>query len=99
MLLSVFAIGIGFVLSNSTPLSIEKFLGKTPGYVLLEHHDHDWLTVGFATASGFAGLILAFVFYGKGGVTLSEQTSGKANFAIELSKSICLIFISITKLK
>lgn len=87
MLLSLFALGIGFGLSNFTPFSIETFLGKIPGYVIQDHHSHDWLTVGFATFAGLAGLILAFVFYGSGNVTISEQAIGKFNFAIELSKN------------
>ena len=87
LLLSVFAIGIGFVLSNFTPLSIEKFLANIPGYSVQTHHAHDWLTVGFATSSGLAGLFLAFVFYSKGSITISEQASAKSNFAIELSKN------------
>lgn len=87
LLLSVFAIGIGFVLSNFTSLSIEKFLSNIPGYSVLAHHSHDWLTVGFATSSGLAGLVLAFVFYSKGSVTISEQASAKSNFAIELSRN------------
>jgi len=87
MLLSLFALGIGFGLSNFTPFSIETFLGKIPGYLIQDHHSHDWLTVGFATFAGLAGLILAFVFYGSGNVTISEQAIGKSNFAIELSKN------------
>ncbi|NBR05654.1 MAG: NADH-quinone oxidoreductase subunit L [Planctomycetes bacterium] len=87
LLLSVFALGIGFLLSNFTPFSIENFLGNIPGYSLKGHHSHDWLTVGLATFAGLFGLTLAFVFYGKGSASISEQTSAKSNFAIELSKN------------
>jgi len=86
MIISIFAVGIGFALSNLTPFSIEGFLSKMPGYVVQVEHHHDWLTVGFATGAGVVGLFLAIAFYGKGG-TLSEQTPLKANFAIELSKN------------
>lgn len=87
LLLSVFAIGIGFGLSNLTPFSIERFLANIPGYNVQTHHEHDWLTMGFATSAGLVGLVLSFVFYGKGSVTISEQSLSKSNFLIELSKN------------
>ena len=64
VILSLFAVGIGFILSNATPFSIGKLLENLPGYGVLENHEHDLLTMTIATSAGVAGLVLSFVFYG-----------------------------------
>ncbi|MFM7099144.1 MAG: NADH-quinone oxidoreductase subunit L [Gemmataceae bacterium] len=87
VILSLFAVGIGFILSNATPFSIGKLLENLPGYGVLENHEHDLLTMTIATSAGVAGLVLSFVFYGTGKVILTDHLVPKTNFLVNLSRN------------
>lgn len=93
LVLSVFAFGIGLVLSSGTRLSFAGFLGNTrlPGlqtkYVMEGTTGHDWVTVGAATVAGLSGIFLAWWIYGRKQVTLDSGHGKQVGFLYQLSKN------------
>lgn len=93
LVLSVFALGIGFVLSSSTKFSLAGFLSNTrlPGlqtrYVMDGASQHDWLTVGAATFAGLGGIALAWFMYGRKQVVLDGGHGKPVGFIYQVSKN------------
>ena len=93
MVLSVFALGFGFLISGETKYSLAGFFShiRLPGlnskYVLDSHASHDWLTVGFATLAGLLGMGIAWLLYGRKTVDLETAHSKPSGFLFQLSKN------------
>ena len=93
LVLSVFALGFGFLISGETKYSLAGFFShiRLPGlnskYVLDSHASHDWLTVGFATLAGLLGMGIAWFLYGRKTVDLETAHSKPTGFLFQLSKN------------